>query len=101
MAPESKHARNERRKAPAATLNAIGVAAMLATVVQVLLRQAVAGETILIGIAIFIGTQGALHAVLRGLEDKSMDPGVQAMLIILAGLAAWGVGALIAKKIGF
>jgi len=30
-----------------------------------------------------------------------MDPGVQAMLIILAGLAAWGVGALIAKKIGF
>lgn len=30
-----------------------------------------------------------------------MDPGMQFMLVMLAGLAIVGLGALIAKKIGF
>lgn len=68
-APESKAARNERRKAFAAMLNALGVAILLATAIPPLLGQSVSGETIILGIAIFGATQGALHAVLRGVED--------------------------------
>ena len=30
-----------------------------------------------------------------------MDTTMQSLLIVIAGLAVWGVGALIAKKIGF
>ncbi len=69
LPPESKTARNERRKAFAAMLNALGVAILLASAVPPLLGQPVAGETIVLGVAIFGATQGALHAVLRGLED--------------------------------
>ncbi len=69
LPPESKAARNERRKAVAATLNALGVAVLLATGVRSVVGEMVAGETILVGIAIFIAAQGALHAVLRSLED--------------------------------
>jgi len=68
-AAETKSARNERRKALATTLNALGVAILLATGGQSLLGHDVDPATIVIGLAIFIGTQGALHAVLRGIED--------------------------------
>jgi hypothetical protein len=69
LRPEGKNARNERRKAVAATCNAISVAAAAATALPALLNQDVQPATIVLGIAIFIGMQGALHAVLRGLED--------------------------------
>jgi len=69
LAPESKAARKERRKAAAATLNAIGVAAFVGSGVLAFLGQAVEIATILLGVAIFVGTQGALHSILRGVED--------------------------------
>ncbi len=50
-------------------LNALGVAILVATAVPPLLGQSMAGETLLLGLAIFAATQGALHAVLRGIED--------------------------------
>jgi hypothetical protein len=69
LPPETKIARNERRKAVAATLNAVGVAVLLATAVRPFLGEPVAGETILLGVTIFAATQGGLHAILRGLEE--------------------------------
>jgi hypothetical protein len=69
LPPETKTARNERRKAVAATLNAVGVAVLLATAVRPFLGESVAGETILLGVTIFVASQGGRHAILRGLEE--------------------------------
>ena len=66
---KGKAARNERRKAFATTLNAVGVAALIAAFVQPL----VAGTATLLfsiaGVLVFIASQAALHYVLAKLED--------------------------------
>lgn len=68
--PRSKAARNERRKALAATFNAIGVAFLVAAVLQpVALGRALGAETFAIALIAFIAFQFALHYVLERLED--------------------------------
>ncbi|MBL8549954.1 MAG: hypothetical protein JNJ73_08200 [Hyphomonadaceae bacterium] len=65
---DGKASRNERRKAVATTLNAIGVASFIGSILQALLGQSSNFVTFLVGLAIFTGTQGALHAVLKSIE---------------------------------
>jgi hypothetical protein len=69
LKPETKTARNERRKAAATTLNALSVAALVGSTLQPFLGGRVDAVDILLGAAIFIAMQGGLHAILRGLED--------------------------------
>lgn len=67
---ESKAARNERRKAFAATLNAIGVAALVAALFQPMATGRTPSLPLSIGALLaFVVFQVALHYVLRRLED--------------------------------
>ncbi|MGD9966349.1 MAG: hypothetical protein AB7T59_07500 [Hyphomonadaceae bacterium] len=70
LPPETKAARNERRKALAATLNALSVAAIVAALFQ---PFAAGGnpslELTLTAMAFFVVFQNLLHYVLRRIED--------------------------------
>lgn len=68
--PESKAARNERRKALAATLNAISVAVLVAAIFQpVTVGRGLNAVTSAAAFLAFIVFQFALHYVLSRLED--------------------------------
>lgn len=64
-----KAARNKRREALATTLNAVGVAALIAAFVQPLIAGTATPLFSIAGIAVFVVSQAALHYVLSKLED--------------------------------
>ena len=64
-----KAARNERLKARGTTLNAISVAALIATTIQPSVTGAFRPEYAAIGAGVFVVTQVALHYVLGRIED--------------------------------
>jgi hypothetical protein len=67
---QSKAARNERRKAAAATLNAIGVAALVAGLFQPIATGRAPSLVVSVAaFAAFVVFQVALHYVLARLED--------------------------------
>jgi hypothetical protein len=70
LPPETKSARNERRKALAATFNALSVAIIVAALFQ---PFATGGNPslglIIVAMTVFIVLQNALHYILRRIED--------------------------------
>lgn len=68
--PQSKAARNERRKAIAATLNALGVALLAAAFFQpIATGRAPKISLSLVAILVFIALQAIAHYMLSRLED--------------------------------
>lgn len=68
--PQSKAARNERRKAMAATLNALSVALLVATLFQPISTGRLPSPALLAAAVLgFVVFQAALHYILGRLED--------------------------------
>ncbi|MEQ1618352.1 MAG: hypothetical protein ABL883_08410 [Terricaulis sp.] len=68
--PQSKAARNERRKALAATLNGISVATLVAAFLQpIATGRPPDAAAMAAAFAAFIVFQAALHYILKKLED--------------------------------
>lgn len=67
--PISKAARNERRKAAATTCNAMAVALFVSAVLQPLMAGRYNVFAVIGALAGFVALQGALHYVLRSVED--------------------------------
>jgi hypothetical protein len=68
--PQSKNARNERRKALAATFNAISVAVLVSAFLQpIASNRAPDIGTVTAAFIAFVVFQAALHYILTRLED--------------------------------